>query len=294
MSCRTCPRGSISESANPVRCRPLPARTSRGSPNAARKRPSVALIAGCPTLSRSAARLTLCSVSKASKATSEFISKLASRIFVSIQSIHRISNRMSIRAHATHIVAAPAAEVSPALTTLRESGGEEMPERLLSSIAHVELLTPDLDASVEYARDVLGLDVVLRVDDSVYLRCWGDYYRYSLVLTSADRPGLGHVSWRAEGEDQLNEAVRRIEASGLGGDWHEGSFGHGRAYRFTGPGGHRQEIFWDVELAVAPPGEESTYPERPQRAAVPRGRGPYARPRYGDESRRESLGVMDA
>lgn len=141
-----------------------------------------------------------------------------------------------------------------------------MPERLLSSIAHVELTTPDLDASVEYALDVLGLDVVQQVDDSVYLRCWGDYYIYSLILTNADLPGLGHVSWRAEGEDQLAEAVRRIEASGLSGDWHEGSFGHGRAYRFTGPGGHQQEIFWDVGLAVAPKGEESTYPERPQRA----------------------------
>ena len=49
-----------------------------------------------------------------------------------------------------------------------------MPERLLTSIAHVELTTPDLEASVEYARDILGLDVVEQQGDSVYLRCWGD------------------------------------------------------------------------------------------------------------------------
>jgi catechol 2,3-dioxygenase len=141
-----------------------------------------------------------------------------------------------------------------------------MPERLLSSIAHVELLTPDLEASVDYARDILGLDVVDRIGDSAYLRCWGDYYLYSLVLTAAATPGLGHASWRAEGPEQMAEAIRRIEASGTQGSWLEDSFGHGRAYRFTGPGGHAQEIFWEVERAIAPAGEESTYPERPQRA----------------------------
>jgi catechol 2,3-dioxygenase len=133
-----------------------------------------------------------------------------------------------------------------------------MPERLLSSIAHVQLLTPDLDASVDYARDILGLDVVDRVGDSAYLRCWGDYYLYSLVLTAAAGPGLGHASWRAEGPEQMAEAIRRIEAAGIQGSWLEQSFGHGRAYRFTGPGGHAQEIFWEVERAVAPAGEEST------------------------------------
>lgn len=127
-----------------------------------------------------------------------------------------------------------------------------MPERLLSSIAHVELMTPDLDTSVEYARNILGLDVVDQVGDSAYLRCWGDYYLYSLVLTAGRQPGLGHASWRAEGPEQMTEAIRRIEAAGQEGDWLESSFGHGRAYRFTGPGGHQHEIFWDVDRAVAP------------------------------------------
>lgn len=140
-----------------------------------------------------------------------------------------------------------------------------MPERLLSPLSHVELLTPDLDQSVEYARDVIGLDVVREVDDSVYLRCWGDYYLYSLVLTKAATPGLGHVAWRAEGPEQMEEAVRRVEAAGTEGEWLEDGVGHGRAYRFTGPGGHQQEVFWEVERAEVPAGEESTYPERPQR-----------------------------
>jgi catechol 2,3-dioxygenase len=140
-----------------------------------------------------------------------------------------------------------------------------MPERLLSSLAHVELVTPDLEKSVDYAREILGLDVVGEVADSVYLRCWGDYYLYSLALTAGDEPGLGHASWRAEGPEQLEKVVSRVEAAGTQGEWIDDSFGHGRAFRFIGPGGHVHEFFWDVERAVAPPGEESRYPERPQR-----------------------------
>ena len=51
-----------------------------------------------------------------------------------------------------------------------------MPHRPLSVLSHVELLTPKPDESVAFARDILGLFVVAEEGDSVYLRCWGDYY----------------------------------------------------------------------------------------------------------------------
>jgi catechol 2,3-dioxygenase len=142
-----------------------------------------------------------------------------------------------------------------------------MPPRLLSTLSHVELLTPRLDASVSFACDILGLHVVKEVGNTVYLRCWGDYYRYSLVLTAADGPGLGHAAWRAQGPDELAEAVTRLGAAGVEGHWCTDSFGHGPAYRYAGPGGHCQEVFWEVERAVVPVGEESPYPDRPQRAS---------------------------
>jgi catechol 2,3-dioxygenase len=141
-----------------------------------------------------------------------------------------------------------------------------MPHRLLSQLAHVELLTPTLDKSVEFAVDILGLDVVEEDGDSVYLRCWGDYYAHSVILSASDAPGLGHAAWRTDGPEQLEEAVRKVEAAGASGAWLESSVGHGRAYRFEGPGGHLTELFWDVDRAAAPDGEQSPYPDRPQRA----------------------------
>ncbi|MEN3279038.1 MAG: catechol 2,3-dioxygenase [Solirubrobacteraceae bacterium] len=145
-----------------------------------------------------------------------------------------------------------------------------MPERLLSQLAHVEIVTPTLEDSLRFYSDTLGLEVTERRDDSVYLRGWGDFSHHTLQLTAGDRPGLGHISWRADGPEQLAEAVARIEATGLGEGWDEDGVGHGAAFRFRSPGGHLHEVFWERERYSPPRGMESPFPNRPQRY-VPRG-----------------------
>jgi catechol 2,3-dioxygenase len=148
-----------------------------------------------------------------------------------------------------------------------------MSERLISQLAHVELLTPSVEESLQFFTNVMGLEESSRGADSVYLRCWGDCFHHSVQLTEAPKPGLGHAAWRAEGPEQLKRAVATLEQSGLGEGWSEGQTGHGRAYRYRGPGGHLHEIFWDVERYQPPPDKTSQFPARPQRFA-PRGVSP--------------------
>jgi catechol 2,3-dioxygenase len=138
-------------------------------------------------------------------------------------------------------------------------------ERLISQLAHVELLTPKPEESLRFFTDVIGMEESGRDGQSVYLRCWGDFFFHSLQLTQADAPGLGHIGWRAEGQRQLELAVARLEDLGAGDGWSEGQRGHGPAYRYRGPGGHVQEIFWEVERYQAPPEKRSAFPARPQR-----------------------------
>jgi catechol 2,3-dioxygenase len=139
-----------------------------------------------------------------------------------------------------------------------------MADRLLSQLAHVELLSPSPDETVAFCTDVLGLTEIERRGQSVYLRCWGDLLYHSVEITESAQPGLGHIAWRAAGPDELQRAVARLEASELGEGWIEGHRGHGPAYRYRGPGGHVQEVFWEVEPYVAPPGLQSAFPARPQ------------------------------
>ncbi|HEY2421609.1 MAG TPA: catechol 2,3-dioxygenase, partial [Neobacillus sp.] len=134
-----------------------------------------------------------------------------------------------------------------------------------SQLAHVELLSPKPEETVNYLKEVWGLEETTRSGQSVYLRAWGDYFHHSLKITESNGPGLGHISWRADSEDALRNVVEHLEATGLGKGWIDGDLGHGRAYQFTTPGGHLSEVFWNVEWYTAPEGKVSVWKNRPQK-----------------------------
>jgi catechol 2,3-dioxygenase len=172
------------------------------------------------------------------------------------------------------------------------------PPRLLSQLAHVELTTPVLDESLAFWTDVVGLEQTAREGSSVYLRAWADRFHHTLKLTEGPEAGLGHIAWRAEGPEQLEQAAERLTAAGVGEGWSDGDLGHGRAFRYSAPGGHLHEILWEVERFAAPAGMESPFPNRPQRY-VPRGIAvrcldhvtiATADPRSDAEWHREALG----
>src|SRR5438552_1969721 len=126
-------------------------------------------------------------------------------------------------------------------------------QRLVSQLAHVELLIPKPQETLDFFTGTLGLYESARAGQSVHLRGWGDHFHHSLILTEAPDIGLGHIGWRSEGPEALAVAVERLEGSGRGEGWREDDLGHGPAYRFTSPGGHVQEVFWEVERYKAPP-----------------------------------------
>lgn len=115
-----------------------------------------------------------------------------------------------------------------------------------SQLAHIEVLTTNLEASVKFFTDIVGLDETGREKDSVYLRAWGDYFHHTLKLTQSDKPGMGHLSWRADSPEALDDAVKYLKKIGAGIGWDKGDLGHGKAYRFKSPDGYINEVFWDV------------------------------------------------
>lgn len=140
-----------------------------------------------------------------------------------------------------------------------------MPKHLISQLAHVELLTPKPEESIWFFKEVLGLEESARTGQSVYLRGWGEFFHHSLKVTEAKQSGVGHVGWRADSAEALDEAVRFLEGTGLAEGWIDGDTGHGPAYRFRSPDGHMTEIFWEVEWYEAPPEMRSTLKNLPQK-----------------------------
>jgi catechol 2,3-dioxygenase len=135
----------------------------------------------------------------------------------------------------------------------------------LARIGHVELLTPKPDESLRFFVEVLGMEEEAYEGQSVYLRGWGDYLRYSLKLTESPQAGLGHMALRAWSPEALERRVAAIEASGFGVGWIDGDLGHGPAYRFTDPDGHALELYYEGERYSAPEHLRPFWRNQPQR-----------------------------
>ncbi len=117
----------------------------------------------------------------------------------------------------------------------------------IAHLGHVEMLTSKPEESLRFFVDVMGMTESGRKGDSVYLRGWDDYEHHSLQLTAFAKPGLGHYALRAVSPQALQRCVEAIEKSGLGKGWKDDNLGHGPAYCFTDPDGHKMEIYYETE-----------------------------------------------
>lgn len=117
----------------------------------------------------------------------------------------------------------------------------------VAHLAHVELLTPKFEESQRFFVDVMGMIESGREGDSVYLRGWDDYEHHSLQLTASSTSGIGHYALRAASPQALQRRVAAIEKTGFGKGWKDDNIGHGPAYCFTDPDGHKMEIYYETE-----------------------------------------------
>lgn len=135
--------------------------------------------------------------------------------------------------------------------------------KYLSHLSHIEIYATDVEESVRFYEKKVGLTVVERSGDRVFLRCWGDYYAYSVVIRPGEASGMHRMAWRSNSDEDLDLVVARIEATEYKGEWLDPADGLGRSYEFTGPYGHTMQLYWEVELYHAQGEDASTYPDRP-------------------------------
>lgn len=117
----------------------------------------------------------------------------------------------------------------------------------VAQLLHVEILSPTPEETVTFFTRFLGLEVTEKSGNSTYLRAYEDTYKYSLIITEAEEAGLGHVAWRTSSPQALERRVKVVEQSGYGIGWIDSGLGHGPAYQFRTPDGHKMELVWDVD-----------------------------------------------
>jgi catechol 2,3-dioxygenase len=97
----------------------------------------------------------------------------------------------------------------------------------LAHLGHMELLTPKPDESLKFFVDVMGMTISGRKGESVYLRGWDDYERYSLKLTTSKTSGMAHMALRARSPQALLRRVAALKGSEFEIGWTDGDMGTG-------------------------------------------------------------------
>ena len=128
----------------------------------------------------------------------------------------------------------------------------------VAKLGHVAAHTPDLDESLWFFNEVMGLQVTERDGDTAYLRGMRDWEHHTLSLTESGKEGVDHFAFRTASEEALGELEQQFKDEGEEITYVEAGEenGIGEAIRVE-KFGHNYEFYWDVEKPDAPEGQRS-------------------------------------
>ena len=135
----------------------------------------------------------------------------------------------------------------------------------IAHLGHLELLTPSFDKSARFFIDVMGMTQSGEKGDSIYLRGYDDYERYTLKLTASKTNGMAHVAYRTRSAQALERRAAALKGSGFDVGWTEGDLGHGKTFVCKDPDGHVIELYYDTEWYDPPADQKPALKNQAQR-----------------------------
>lgn len=118
-------------------------------------------------------------------------------------------------------------------------------------IGHASIKVMDMAAAIKHYENVIGMKVVhTDAQGNVYLKCWDEWDKFSLILTPADSAGLNHVAYKVQHDSDLEQLKASIEAYGIKTEMlAPGALPFvGRMLKFNLPSGHEMRLFQQKEL----------------------------------------------
>ena len=128
---------------------------------------------------------------------------------------------------------------------------------MVTRMGHMAMRVPDLDAAVEFQRDILGLVETERTAGASYMTC-NERHHELVLIQDPVRRGYDHIALEVPDAGTLESVQRRLPAAGgrLLGDVYDGEPGIDRALRVQAPGGHVFKLFCGMQTdQVLDPGD---------------------------------------
>jgi catechol 2,3-dioxygenase len=113
-------------------------------------------------------------------------------------------------------------------------------------IGHVDINVLDIDESKKHYVDVLGMEITREdADGTLYLKCWDEWDKYSLVLRPSEEATFNKVAYKVINDEALDILQERIEARGIKTEMLEAGVvaDCGRALKFMAPSGHEFNLY---------------------------------------------------
>lgn len=123
----------------------------------------------------------------------------------------------------------------------------------IAKLGHVAIISTDLEKSLWFFKEVVGLEETEEVDGVHYLRAWGDFEHHTLSLTAGSEARIDHIAWKAKRREDVKNFAVLLEDAGVEVSKIESGVeeGQGEAIRFQLPSGHIFEIYFDMEKTKA-------------------------------------------
>ena len=119
----------------------------------------------------------------------------------------------------------------------------------IAKLGHVALVSSDLEKSLWFFKNIVGLEETTEADGVHHLRAWGDFEHHTLSITAGDESRVDHIAWKAKRKEDVNnfaillrDAEVEVEEIAAGAET-----GQGDAIRFQLPSGHNFEIYFEME-----------------------------------------------
>jgi catechol 2,3-dioxygenase len=131
---------------------------------------------------------------------------------------------------------------------------------VIQAVGHLAIQTPEIEACIETATQIMGLTESERTGDSVFFSCGQTHHQLQYIEGPAG--AVDHVGLEAADQDALNELRDRLAKGGIA-MWDPPSDSHfADGVRFTAPGGYVFEAYVGIEPDPNPRKRPAWYTEQ--------------------------------
>ena len=118
-------------------------------------------------------------------------------------------------------------------------------------IGHISIKVMNMAEALKHYENVIGMKVThTDAAGNVYLKCWDEWDKYSVILTPSNQAGFNHVAYKVTDDFALVSLAQKVRDYGIQvEELPAGTLpGCGRMVKFNMPSGHEMRLFAEKDI----------------------------------------------